>query len=97
MQAEGHPRMAKLFFGVTHDHELFYADELKKLEPLMPALSVHIAVTEPVASWQESNGAVVDGLMKHFENLKIAPDTDICGSPGMAENGIADKIFKKTL
>ena len=85
MQAEGHPQVAKLFFGVTHDHELFYADELKKLEALMPALSVHIEVMEPGASWQGSNGTVVDGLMKHLEDLKTAPDIYMCGPPGMVD------------
>jgi methane monooxygenase component C len=85
MQAEGHPQVAKLFFGVTHDHELFYTDELKQLEAAMPALSVHITVMAPGGAWQGSNGTVVDGLMKHLEESKTAPDIYMCGPPGMVD------------
>ncbi len=67
MQAERHPQETKLFFGVTHQHELFYVDELRELEASMPNLEVHIAVMNPDPSSGYASGTVVDLLAKHLE------------------------------
>ena len=85
MEAEGHPQIARLFFGVTHEHELFYAEELKNLEASMPALSVHISVMEPNGEWLGAGGTVVDGLLQHLEASKTTPDIYMCGPPGMVD------------
>ncbi|ACK50236.1 oxidoreductase FAD/NAD(P)-binding domain protein [Methylocella silvestris BL2] len=85
MQQEQHPQEAKLFFGVTHQHELFYLEELKKLEESMPNFSAHVAVMQPDGNWQGSRGTVVDDLLKHLEGTKAAPDIYMCGPPGMID------------
>lgn len=85
MQQEQHPQEVKLFFGVTHQHELFYLEELKKLEASMPNFSAHVAVMQPDANWQGSKGTVVDDLLKHLEGSKAAPDIYMCGPPGMID------------
>jgi methane monooxygenase component C len=85
MKQEEHPQQTKLFFGVTHQHELFYVDELKKLEASMPNLSVHIAVMTPGPDWEGGKGTVVDDLSKHLVGAKTTPDIYMCGPPGMVD------------
>lgn len=85
MQREQHPQETKLFFGVTHQHELFYVEELKKLEAAMPNFSAHVAVMQPDADWRGSKGTVVDDLLKHLEGAKAIPDIYMCGPPGMID------------
>jgi methane monooxygenase component C len=85
MKQEQHPQETKLFFGVTHQHELFCVDELKELEASMPNFSAHVAVMQPDADWQGSKGTVVDDLLKHLEGAKAIPDIYMCGPPGMID------------
>jgi len=89
MQAEQHPQQAKLFFGVTHAHELFCAEELRGLEILMPNLQVHISVMNPEPSSPYFAGTVVDQLVKHLKNSAQSPDIYLCGPPGMIDATLA--------
>ena len=89
MQIEGHPQQAKLFFGVTHQHELFFADKLRDIETAMPNLEVHISVINPELSSPYSPGTVVDELVKHFEQDGPSPDIYLCGPPGMIDATLA--------
>jgi methane monooxygenase component C len=102
MQVEGHPQQAELFFGVTHQHELFYADELRDIENTMSNLNVHISVMNPELSSPYSQGTVVDDLVKHFERGGPNPDIYVCGPPGMIDAALvatrkygmpADQVF----
>lgn len=89
MQIEGHPQQAKLFFGVTHQHELFFADKLRDIESAMPNLEVHISVINPELSSPYLAGTVVDELVKHFEQGGLSPDIYVCGPPGMIDATLA--------
>ena len=89
MQIEGHPQQAKLFFGVTHQHELFFADKLRDIESAMPNLEVHISVINPELSSLYSPGTVVNDLVKHFEQGGLSPDIYVCGPPGMIDATLA--------
>lgn len=85
MQTERHPQETKLFFGVTHQHELFYVDALRELEASMPNLKVHIAVMNPDPSSGYPAATVVDLLSKHLEDAPRKPDIYLCGPPGMID------------
>lgn len=85
MQQERHPQETKLFFGVTHQHELFYVEELKALQATMDTLSIHVAVMQPDAGWEGHAGTVVDGLLQHLRESKNSPDIYMCGPPGMID------------
>ncbi len=85
MQIEQHPHEAKLFFGVTHQHEAFYLSELKRLEAEMPNLRVYVAIMHPDEGWEGGRGTVVDDLARHLTNAKSLPDIYLCGPPGMIE------------
>jgi methane monooxygenase component C len=85
MQLERHPQEAKLFFGVTHQHETFYIDELRRLEAEMGNLRVFPTVVQPDPDWRGAKGTVVDDLAKHLAETKVCPDIYLCGPPGMIE------------
>jgi len=89
MKREQHPQETKLFFGVTYQHELFYVDELKKLEADMPNLKVYVAVMKPEADWQGCVGTAVDEMVKHLKDSKASPDIYLCGPPGMIDAAFA--------
>ena len=85
MQIERHPQETKLFFGVTHQHELFYVDALRELAASMPNLEVHIAVMNPEPGSGFPAGTVVDLLAKQLEAATRSPDIYLCGPPGMID------------
>ena len=89
MRIEGHPQQAKLFFGVTHQHELFFADTLREIESAMANLEVHISVINPELSSPYSAGTVVADLVKHLEQDGPSPDIYVCGPPGMIDATLA--------
>jgi len=85
MQEEKDPHETKLFFGVTHQHELFYYDELLKLAESMPKLTLGVAVMLPEPSWNGTTGTVVDLLRQHLAEAQAKPDIYLCGPPGMVD------------
>ncbi len=89
MKTEGHPQETKLFLGVTHGHELFYAKSLRELAASMPNLEVYISVMNGVPSPECTAGTVVDELAKHLKEAKHSPDVYLCGPPGMIDATIA--------
>jgi methane monooxygenase component C len=89
MQREGHPQETKLFFGITHQHELFYLDELKKLETEMPNLRIFVSVAKPDPDWHGSTGTAIDELAKHLQATSTRPDIYLCGPPAMIDAAFA--------
>jgi len=89
MKREDHPHEAKLFFGITHQHELFYLDELKKLEAEMPNLSVYVSIAKPDVKWQGCVGTAIDELAKHLQATSTRPDIYLCGPPAMIDAAFA--------
>lgn len=86
LRENGNERKATYFFGAATQKDLFYTEELSKLETQMnnfkfiPALS-----NEPEDSnWEGERGLITDVVRKHL------PDTTeyegyLCGSPGMLD------------
>lgn len=102
MQEWGDPQTCVIYFGVNTEEEVFYADELKRLEAEMPNLTVRICVWKASESWEGEKGSVVDILRRDLQGTGVGPDLYLCGPPGMvdavyavcAEAGIAqNKIF----
>ncbi|OAI12146.1 methane monooxygenase [Methylomonas lenta] len=98
----GDPQTSVIYFGVNTEEEVFYADELKRLEAEMPNLTVRICVWKASESWDREKGSVVDILRRDLQGGGVSPDLYLCGPPGMvdavyavcAEAGIAqNKIF----
>jgi len=90
MQSSGDTTPAKLFFGVTRRDELFYLDELKKLQSAMPNLDLHIAVVEGGDGNGVSGGTVIDLLRGELgDGSDDHPDIYLCGPPGMIDAAYA--------
>jgi methane monooxygenase component C len=101
MGRERHPQPATLLFGVTHEHELFYHQELIALEKEMPNLEVHVSVMQAGNDWAGQRGTVVDTLRQQLDAAKVeilrkqldvaivSPDIYLCGPPGMIEATMA--------
>lgn len=72
-------RKATLYFGVRHEEELFYLDELAKFENL----KVISTLSQPGADWVGVKGRVTD----HLQDLDVSPDTNvyICGNGNMVK------------
>lgn len=87
--AEGHPHETTLFFGVTHEHELFCMDALRELAASMPNLDVHICVVHAKAAGGHVSGSVVEELARHLQDARHTPDLYLCGPPGMIDTALA--------
>ncbi|MBN2281041.1 MAG: 2Fe-2S iron-sulfur cluster binding domain-containing protein [Candidatus Marinimicrobia bacterium] len=87
-------RLCYYFFGAQQQRDLFYLEELRKLErdhewfTFIPALSA-----EPESSgWTGFRGLVTEALAEHFDDL-TGYEAYLCGSPGMV--GACEKELKK--
>jgi methane monooxygenase component C len=87
MQEAGDPHEVKLFFGVTHQCDLFCYEELLKLAEAMPKLTLVVAVKniEPSSGWSGAKGSVVDLFHQYLTEAKVKPDIYLCGPPGMVD------------
>ncbi|MFP4546898.1 MAG: NADH:ubiquinone reductase (Na(+)-transporting) subunit F [Fidelibacterota bacterium] len=81
------------FFGAREQRDLFYMEELKKMDKenewftFVPALS-----NEPEDSdWDGARGLVTEVLREHFDNCE-GYEAYLCGSPGMV--GACEKELK---
>lgn len=83
------PSPAKLLFGVTNHDELFYVDELKKLQKSMPSLDVQVAVVNASEGNGVAKGTVIDLLRTELGGFPDKPDVYLCGPPGMIEAAFA--------
>ncbi|MDD2876562.1 MAG: 2Fe-2S iron-sulfur cluster binding domain-containing protein [Acidiphilium sp.] len=88
------PHPVKLFFGVTHQHELFYEEELEELRRSMPMpnMLVNIAVMNPSDTWHGFKGTVVDLLRTELSQSNEKPDIYMCGPPAMIEATVAAAV-----
>lgn len=96
------PQQTRLYFGVTHQHEAFYVEELKAMESAMPNLTVRLCVWHAGDTWEGERGNAIDILRRDLAENPAKPDIYLCGPPGMvdaahavcAEFGIArDQVF----
>ena len=88
-------RNATYFFGARTQKDLFYVDELKKLEEEHSWLTfVPVLSAEPEDSgWKGERGLVTDALDRHFKECSEY-EAYLCGSPGMV-NACEKKLISK--
>lgn len=79
------PQPCVIYFGVNTEQEVFYADELQRLQSAMPTLQVRICVWKAGNDWNGEKGSVVDILRRDLQASAIQPDLYLCGPPGMVD------------
>ncbi len=89
MKSSGDQTPAKLFFGVTRRDELFYVDELKTLQSVMPNLELRVAVVEGGDGNGVAGGTVIDLLQAELAKDDARPDIYLCGPPAMIDAAFA--------
>lgn len=85
MQEWSEPQETRIYFGVTHMHEAFYADELKHLEASMGNLKVKLCVWHADDTWPFEKGNAIDVLRADLKDEPVRPDVYLCGPPGMVD------------
>lgn len=79
------PQETRIYFGVTHMHEAFYAEELKTLEREMANLDVKLCVWHADDGWPYEKGNAIDVLRSDLEKSPVKPDIYLCGPPAMVD------------
>lgn len=83
----GEPQPARLYFGVTHESELFGADLIDELLAQLPTLQVTRCVWQPAGDWSGFHGTAVDAWAQDLARLAPGgePDVYVCGPPGLVK------------
>ena len=79
------PQPCVIYFGVNTEEEVFYREELQRLQDQMPTLNVRICVWKAGESWTGEKGSVVDILRRDLQGTGAKPDLYLCGPPGMVD------------
>ena len=79
------PQETRIYFGVTKQEEMFYADELRALEAAMPNLTVRLCVWKYEEGWDGERGNAIEILRKDLEQNPVKADVYLCGPPGMVD------------
>jgi ferredoxin-NADP reductase/ferredoxin len=74
---------ARVFFGVSHEEELFMVEELRSLQAQLPQLKVELCVWRPRDDWSGFSGTPVDALTAALAQADVAPDIYVCGPPAL--------------
>jgi CDP-4-dehydro-6-deoxyglucose reductase, E3 len=77
-----------LLFGVRHDEDRLYADELAELSKELPHFRVEYTISQPSAAWAGRTGYVQTHVRALFEELAkdgVAPHAYICGLKRMID------------
>jgi len=77
----GEDRQIQLLFGVNHESELFYLDELQGLQRKLPSLAVTLCVWQPSPNWNGFSGTPADALQQYLLNHPSNYDLYLCGPP----------------
>lgn len=80
----GYTAPIHLYFGVRHEDDLFYIDELRAWEADYPNFKAFITLSQPHEGWTGLQGRVTD----HVEALALDPentDVYICGNGAMVK------------
>jgi Na+-transporting NADH:ubiquinone oxidoreductase subunit F len=89
MRNNQNPRKATYYFGANKVNELFFLDEMKKLQDELQNFKFVPVVASPEESdnWQGQTGLVTEVVAKDNENAS-ACEAYLCGSPGMIDASI---------
>lgn len=79
----GEDRLIHLLFGVNREAELFYLDELQRLQQAIPSLVVTLCVWQPQADWVGFSGTPADALRQCLADLPGPCDVYLCGPPAL--------------
>jgi Na+-transporting NADH:ubiquinone oxidoreductase subunit F len=90
MKENGLQRPTTYFFGALTQKDLFYVDEMKKLEAELPWFKFVPALSnEPEDSdWDGERGLITDVVAKHYPDVSLH-EGYLCGSPGMIDACVA--------
>lgn len=75
-------RRATLFWGLRHDHDVYWQDELARLAERLPNFTYVTTLSRPSPEWAGSTGRVtslVESRVESVSNLEVF----VCGSSGM--------------
>jgi NAD(P)H-flavin reductase len=78
-------RPLRLFFGVRHEEDLFWVDEIKEWEKHYPNFRASISVSQPNGEWKGLRGRVTDimpSVITDFSRVSAY----ICGNPAMVKD-----------
>lgn len=94
MQEEKIQRKTTLFFGTRTQKDLYFVDELKRLEKELPVFKYIPSLTREAegSSWQGERGRVTVLLKKYFPEIADC-DVYICGNSNMVESCL--EFFKE--
>lgn len=83
--AKNDERRIDVFFGVRHESDLFYMDELAVLESRLANMNLHVTLSQPQSpDWSGLSGRVTTHLEEFdFSNM---PDVYICGGMAMIKD-----------
>ncbi len=94
MKNQGIGRKATYYFGANLVKELFYLDEMKRFEEVLPNFRFVPVVYKPGEdeSWNGETGLVTEAVQRNFSDASNCQGY-LCGSPGMIDASI--KVLKQ--
>ena len=72
----------KLYFGLTHDSEIFWVDHLEELKKQYPNFSYEISVADPTSEWQGNKGFITEIIKRDYPNAEKV-SAYLCGHRNM--------------
>ncbi len=95
MEAEKIGRKTLFFFGGRSPNDLFFTDELKRWEEVLPDFRFLpvLSRTPDGGAWEGERGRVTDLIRKHVPE-GAAMDVYICGAPAMVESSLEELVKK---
>ena len=82
-----------LLFGVNTESELFYLDELQRLQQLISGFTFSLCVWQPSDNWSGFCGTPVDALEDYLSNHQNSYDIYLCGPPRLV-NAASEIAFQ---
>jgi NAD(P)H-flavin reductase/ferredoxin len=77
----GEDRQIHLLFGVNRESELFYLDELQRLQQKLPGLTVTLCVWQASPDWNGFSGTPADALRQYLLINPSDYEVYLCGPP----------------
>jgi NAD(P)H-flavin reductase len=72
----------KLYFGLTHDSEIFWAEHLEELKKQYPNFSYEISVADPSPEWQGNKGFITEIIKRDYPDAEKV-SAYLCGHRNM--------------
>ncbi len=91
----GEKRRVKLWWGLRHDADVIWEDELSELSARYPNFSFDYVLSDSTPDWGGKTGHVTEHVLKEAEGLGERKDkvaVYLCGNKGMVE-GVSSGLF----